>query len=148
MAEYSFDLTPDIVDFTLYAGDTLAFNIEFTSDEFDASGLNWLSQIRDTRDATEVAAEFIITPLPNGADMLLPGSVTGALVNQSGVMMSARQLQERYPKTLATLGAEKMLVFVAAWDVQVAAPDGTDPVVTLAQGEIVIGLDVSREALP
>jgi hypothetical protein len=142
MAEYSFDLTPDIVNFTLYSGDTLAF--EVVVDDNFTDGMEWLSQIRDARSTTEVAAEFTITTKPEGADMLLPGAVTGALTNQ-GVILSARQIHERYP-ALDVYGAEKMLVFVGVWDVQVTAPYGADPIVTLAHGELVIGLDVSREA--
>lgn len=123
------DVVPDTVDIRAYAGDTLTIRV--TAPDALVGGLDWLAQVRTTDTDTTVAATFDITPpaVPDGpAYLVLPAATTRLLAGTLG-----REL----PTT------RSIIRFTGVWDVQVSDA-GSDPVTTLARGQLTIDMDVSR----
>lgn len=135
------DTRPDTVDISHYGGDTLTITV--TAPESLVGGREWSAQIRTTRDAANVDAQFVITPPaePNGpAYLVLPASECRRLVGQAAALMTRRTIAPRGPE-VNPLALGK---YSGVWDCQITGPGGTDPVRTLAQGSITIDLDVTR----
>lgn len=122
------DTRPQVVDIAHYAGDTLTLQI--TAPSGLISGMDWTAQIRGNRESGQVDAAFTITPTGTGATLTLSAA-------------ESRRLAESGAQTNSARG--QVLRYTGAWDVQVAAPGGGDPVTTLAQGTLTIDLDVTRE---
>lgn len=110
------DSRPQVIDIDHYAGDTLTLHVKVPALVVD--GRTWTAQVRSRTDSQKIEASFQITPTADGADVVL--------------------LSEDCQR-LAKRGK-----FVGAWDVQLAEADGSDPVTTLAYGELRIHPDVTR----
>jgi hypothetical protein len=112
----NFDTRPTVVNIDHYAGDTLPISI--TIPDAVVAGRTWRAQVRKERLDPVALANFVIIPRANGADVILETA------------------------DCARLAADG--VFKGYWDVQLSAPDGSDPVTTLAHGYLRIHLDVTR----
>jgi hypothetical protein len=110
------DARPQVIDIDHYAGDTLTLHVKVPTDVVD--NRTWKAQVRSTRDAQKIDAEFQITPQSFGADVVL-------------LSADCQRLAKRGKYT-------------GYWDVQLAEADGSDPVTTLAYGELRIHPDVTR----
>jgi hypothetical protein len=135
------DTRPDSVDVFHYAGDTLTLKIEVDDDLAD--GMEWTAQVRASRDASAPDAEFEIDLIEDGASLTLTAATTTELATVSGILLSGPTLRTANPVAFAA-GATQMLRYSGVWDVQIAAPGGGDPVISLAQGVLTIDMDVSR----
>ena len=112
------DTRPVIVNIDHYAGDTLTLHVKVAAEV--VAGREWKAQVRSRRTSQTPDASFAIYPTAEGAD----------------VVLSSADCQR-----LARRG-----VYSGVWDVQVAEPDGGDPVTTFAGGDLRIHNDVSRAA--
>ena len=110
------DSRPQVVDIDHYAGDTLTLHV--TIDDAVVAGRTFTAQVRNKLDSQRVDAEFEVIP-----------DLTGASI----VLLSADC------QRLAKRGK-----YTGFWDVQLAEADGSDPVTTLAHGELRIHQDVTR----
>lgn len=110
------DTRPQEINIDHYAGDTLTLHVKVPALVVD--GRTWTGQVRSRRDSQKVDATFQITETVEGADVVL-------------LNVDCQELAKRGKYT-------------GFWDVQLAAPDGSDPVTTLAYGEIRIHPDVTR----
>lgn len=108
---------PQVVNIDHYSGDTLPINVNI-SDELIA-GRTFFGQVRSSRGAAKIDATFTV--------ILVPG--TGAIL----------QLSSAQCRALTTRGD-----YTGYWDVQLAEADGSDPVQTLAMGELRMHQDVTR----
>jgi hypothetical protein len=127
------DTRPDVVDIVHYAGDTLTIRVEAPASLTD--GMTWLAQVKAARDSDVVDAVFAITPPQSSggpAFLELAGAITSQLAGTGPV------LREMVAGTLAAIQR-----YSGEWDVQVS-DNGMDPIKTLAQGTLVIELDVTR----
>lgn len=130
----SLDTTPDNVDITHYAGDTLT--IKITAPFSMVNGKDWLAQVRSSKSSAQVDSTFIVTkPVVDGdsAFLVLPAAETTRLVANAQTRRVVRD-------GVALLMAQ----YKGVWDCQISGTGGTDPVTTLAQGALTIELDVSR----
>jgi hypothetical protein len=107
---------PKVVDLVCYAGDTLSFTV--TAPAAVVEGLTWKAQVRKSSTATGVDATFLV----------VPPTVSGGPAQV----------------TLTAADTARLGSYYGAWDIQVASPDGGDPVHTLVQGEFAVERDVSR----
>jgi hypothetical protein len=110
------DARPQVVDIDHYAGDTLTLHIQVPTEV--VNGRTWRAQVRSRRDSQRLDAEFQIVEQTWGADVIL-------------LHADCQQLAKRGKYT-------------GYWDVQLSAADGSDPVTTLAYGELRIHPDVTR----
>lgn len=131
------DTRPEPVDLLLYGGDTFTLVVQPATTAFD--GLDWSAQIRGSRDAAAVDAEFTITPPgePGGPAYLTLDSETTTLLVNGGAVIRRRVGRE----------VRAIQQYLGEWDCQVSAA-GDDPVRTLVQGTITIELDVTRAVGP
>ena len=117
------DLTPDSIDFVLYAGDNGDFQIKFideTSTVINMTGWVWRAQIRKTR-ASELYTALIVDSTAS-AQGIIKVLITSAIT---------RSLAEsKWNKT-------------SQWDIEGTPPGMTSPL-TLLQGTIYCSLDVTR----
>jgi hypothetical protein len=107
---------PQEVNIEHYAGDTLTIHIIVPTEV--VAGRTFFAQVRSQRGASKLDATFQVIPNGTGADIML---------------LSADSLQ------LAARGP-----YTGFWDVQLAQEDGSDPVTTLAHGELTLVTDVTR----
>lgn len=115
MAELS--TLPQEVNIDHYGGDTLPIHIVI-SDALIA-GRVFTAQVRAKTVTAKVDATFVVVVVPGvGADLML--------LAEDCRRLSARGLYE------------------GVWDVQLAMPDGLDPVTTLGFGELRVHPDVTR----
>lgn len=112
----SIDTRPQVVDFDIYAGDTLTMHVKVPAGV--VAGRTWSAQVRSKRTSTKIEATFEIIPTADGADVVLHTEDSRRLCSRGR--------------------------FVGFWDVQVAEADGSDPVTTFAHGELRIHPDVTR----
>lgn len=127
------DTTPEVVDITTYAGDT--FTLKVTAPGSLTDGKTWSAVVKASRDSDVVDATFdIIPPDTSGgpAYLTLPSAVTASLVSGAAV----RTIR-------GTAGVRMVQQYSGEWDCQISNA-GSDPVRTLAQGTILITLDVTR----
>lgn len=110
------DSRPQVIDIDHYAGDTLTLHVKVPALVVD--GRMWNAQVRSRTDSQKIEATFQITPNASGADVVL-------------LTEDCQRLAKRGK-------------FVGVWDVQLAEADGSDPVTTLAYGELRIHPDVTR----
>lgn len=110
------DARPQEVNIDHYAGDTLTLHIKIAPELI--GGRVFKAQVRAKRDSQRLDAEFQIYPMSYGADAVL-------------LHADCQRLAKRGKYT-------------GFWDVQLAEADGSDPVVTIATGEIRIHPDVTR----
>jgi hypothetical protein len=112
------DLTtvPQVVNIEHYAGDTLMIHIVATAEVI--AGRTFFAQVRGKRGASKLDATFTVLPNATGVDLVLYGE-------------DSQRLALRGPYT-------------GFWDVQLAESDGSDPVTTLAHGELLLAVDVTR----
>jgi hypothetical protein len=119
---YTIDLTPAVLDLNLYAGDDGSFQIIFVdidNNTIDVSIFTWEAQIRNTRASSDHISLTVDVSEANVGILTIdiPESVTRSLANNL------------WNKT-------------SQWDLQ--STDGTSPVVTILQGSVYCGLDVTR----
>ena len=107
---------PQVIDIDHYAGDTLTIHIKIGAG--DIAGRVFSAQVRANKSAVKVDATFSVILTAEGADIVLSSADSLALT-------------KRGPYT-------------GFWDVQLAMPDGADPVTTLACGELRLHPDVTR----
>jgi hypothetical protein len=107
---------PQEVNIEHYAGDTLTVHLTVPTEV--VAGRTYFAQVRAKRGASKIDASFQVIPNAGGADIML-------------LSADSMRLANRGP-------------WSGFWDVQLAAPDGSDPVTTLAQGELVLVTDVTR----
>ena len=107
---------PQVVDIDHYAGDTLTLHVK--ADTALIAGRVFTGQVRSTRSSPRVDAQFSVILTAEGADI---------------VLLSAKGLE-----------LTKRGDYSGFWDVQLAMPDGSDPVTTLACGELRLHTDVTR----
>jgi hypothetical protein len=112
------DSRPTVIDIDHYAGDTLTLHVKVPAQI--VAGRTWTAQVRSRPDSQRLDASFTIIENAEGADVVL--------------MTADCQRLARRGK------------YVGQWDVQLAMPDGSDPVTTLAYGRITIHPDVTRIA--
>lgn len=110
------DSRPQVIDIDHYAGDTLTLHVKVPA--LVVAGRTWKAQVRSRSDSQKIEAEFDITETAEGADVVLLNA-------------DCQRLAKRGK-------------FVGVWDVQLAEADGSDPVTTLAYGELRIHPDVTR----
>lgn len=124
------DTRPEVVDVFAYAGDTLTINVTVPAGYAD--GLEWSAQVRSDRNSSVVDAQFSIVAAgtPDQWTLTLSAEDSRALGLKGTEVTEYRKTIRRY---------------VGAWDVQIAGPGGTDPVRTLAQGDLTLDLDVTKE---
>lgn len=112
------DTRPQVINIDCPAGDTLTINL--TVDSAVVAGRTFTGQVRQTREGSRLDASFVCTPTAGGATAVLVSADTQHLARRGK--------------------------YVGYWDVQLAGAGGTDPVTTLAGGELRIHPDVTREA--
>lgn len=108
------------VDLEHLSGDTLTISVKAPAALVD--GLEWHAQVRISTGDADIQAEFDISPpvVPGEpAFLVLKAADTGRLAPDGGQ-------------------------FAGVWDVQVSAPGGLDPVITLAGGKLSLKPDVTR----
>ncbi len=110
------DARPQVIDIDHYAGDTLTLHIKVPAE--GVGGRTWRAQVRARRESQKLDAEFKVYPEAWGAVIMLLNADSQRLAKRG-----------RY---------------VGFWDVQLSEADGSDPVVTLACGELRIHPDVTR----
>jgi hypothetical protein len=107
---------PQEVNIDHYAGDTLTIHVII--DSAVVAGRTWKAQVRTKAAVPRIDAEFGIIPTAEGVDLVLYST-------------DSLELARRGPYT-------------GMWDVQLAEADGSDPVTTIAYGEIRLHPDVTR----
>jgi len=110
------DSRPQVVNINHYAGDTLTLHVKAEA-EFIA-GRVWKAQVRSRRDSQRLDAEFLIYETAEGADVVLASADCQRLAKRGS--------------------------YRGFWDVQLSETDGSDPVQTVAHGEMNILTDVTR----
>lgn len=108
---------PQVVDIDHYAGDTLTVHVKVAAEVI--AGRTFTAQVRASKTATKVDATFSVFLTVDGADIMLAGADTLLLTKRGD--------------------------YTGFWDVQLAQADGSDPVTTLACGELRLHLDVTRQ---
>lgn len=121
MAKTKIDRTPETLDLVLYAGDGVSIRLGVTDNNGGTVTVagELKAQIRASRGATEVAAEFAAVPEEGTGSVII--SLTGA------------QTQD-----LVVSGEN----FSGVWDIQWRPPDG-EPI-TLTTGQVICNADVTR----
>jgi hypothetical protein len=107
---------PQVIDIEAYGGDTLPIHIKITPEAI--AGRTFFAQVRSDKTSPKVDATFQVTLTAEGADIMLLAADAQAL-SKSGD-------------------------YEGFWDVQLAEADGSDPVTTLAYGELRLTTDVTR----
>lgn len=107
---------PQVIDIDHYAGDTLTLHITVPTEVI--AGRTFVAQVRANKSATKVDATFTVSITAGGADIILPSATSLELTKRG--------------------------VFEGFWDVQLQGAGGTDPVTTLAYGELRLHSDVTR----
>ena len=107
---------PQVVNVEHYGGDTLPIHIKATPEII--AGRVFSAQVRSKAVTAKVDATFGVIITPEGADIILSSADSRRL--------SMRGLYE------------------GVWDAQLSMPDGSDPVTTVAYGELLIHPDVTR----
>jgi hypothetical protein len=110
------DTRPQVVNIDHYAGDTLTLHINIAPELI--GGRTFKAQARSKRDSPRLDAEFEVRVEAWGADVIL-------------LHADCQRLAKRGK-------------YDGFWDVQLAEADGSDPVVTIAHGELRIHSDVTR----
>jgi hypothetical protein len=110
------DTRPMVVNVKHYGGDTLVLHVKVPSAVI--GGRTFFAQVRHRRTGRKIAAQFTVIPTSFGADIVLH--------NKDILALTARGK------------------YIGYWDVQLAAADGSDPVTTLAHGEMRLDPDVTR----
>lgn len=120
---------PMVVDVHHYSGDTLYLRVEV--DAVAVGGRDWDAQVRRDRTAGDVDAIFEIVPgeTDDVIFLMLPGDVVTGLVDAWGSPVRVK--------------GKQMIRYTGVWDVQVS-DGGRDPITTLAQGALLIDIDVTR----
>jgi hypothetical protein len=121
------DTRPQSVNLKIYGGDDLTFRVNVTGADYSAA--TWTGQVRLDHDSS-ADANFTIDPDLTGADVLLDGVSTAALLD-----LGVTETPE--------FGAPKSSLvrkYFGVWDIQV--DDGG--VKTLVQGLIEVYADVTR----
>jgi hypothetical protein len=113
-------LVPSTVDILAYAGDTL--EVRLTHPAGFVAGRVYTAQVRATRGAATVDAEFTVSP---GATEDAPVLLTLPATTMAELVGDAQQYE-------------------GVWDCQIAPAAGGDPTQTVAQGRFVAFLDVTR----
>jgi hypothetical protein len=129
------DTRPEVVDVHHYGGDTLTLKVTAGA-ALGAAAMQWDAQVKSTRAVDTVDATFIITLPPADGDpayLTLPAAVVAALVE--GAPTVTRRDARGVTRTIAQ--------YTGDWDCQISN-EGSDPVRTLAQGQLMIDLDVTR----
>lgn len=122
MAKHKINLTPAILDLTLYSGDgaQFRFTVRNTGGDFVDLAGSMRAQIRTTRDAEDPLVEFDID-MSDAAEGVVLISLTGE------------------KSTLLTPTEEK---FTGVWDLE-WTPTGKEPI-TILQGQVECDPDVTR----
>ena len=119
MSDTDIDTRPQVVNVVHYGGDTLVLHVRVTPEII--GGREFSAQVRSQKISRRIDASFQVILTPTGADIQL-------------LSEDCQRLTERGPYT-------------GWWDVQLAMPDGSDPVTTLAYGELKLDPDVTRSAV-
>lgn len=107
---------PQVIDIEHYGGDTLTVHIAAPVEVIGERVFS--AQVRSKQGSPRLDAQFSVVLTETGADIVLAAD-------------DARRLANRGP-------------YSGWWDVQLAMADGTDPITTIAYGEITIIPDVTR----
>lgn len=107
---------PQIINIDHYGGDTLTLHHKVAPEVID--GREFFAQIRSKASSSRVDATFSVVLTVEGADLILSSADSRALCSRG--------------------------LYEGAWDVQLAATGGADPVTTLAYGEFRVHPDVTR----
>ena len=125
------DLTPDVLDLVLYAGDGVRFRLVITDSAEAPVNITGTvkAQVRDKRGEVDLTpeGEFAVD-LTDAATGIVVLSLTGA------------QTQDLYDNWIALFPTAKK--FIGVWDVE-WTPSGAEPR-TLCQGKVECGPDVTR----
>jgi hypothetical protein len=133
MAVSNIDTRPDTVNLSGYAGDTMVIRVLVEGDF--VKSMDWLAQVKQSRQQGDASAEFTVVPFDGGATLTLSAAETARLAGVGAVVQQDGNPQPYDERTVRR--------FTGEWDVQVSS-GGSDPVVTLVQGALTIDLDVSR----
>lgn len=109
---------PEEVNIDHYSGDTLTIHIKASTEVI--AGRVFTAQVRSNKNATKIDASFVVYVNAEGADIVLESADCHALTKRGD--------------------------YAGFWDVQLAMPDGSDPVTTLGQGDLRLHSDVTRAA--
>lgn len=107
---------PQIVNVEHYGGDTLTIHLKVATEII--AGRVFSAQVRSKAVTAKVDAAFGVILTAAGADIVLSSA-------------DSRRLSSRGD-------------YEGVWDVQLAMPDGSDPVTTVGYGEMLIHPDVTR----
>lgn len=135
------DTRPAIVDIDHYAGNTLTLQIKAPA-AYSPGLLEWKAQVRATSVATAVDAEFDVTTGVSGDPevvllyLSLSSAVTTSLNATKGVVITVREKGSTIENTIRR--------YSGFYDIQVAGVGGTDPVITVSKGELIIDSDITR----
>lgn len=110
------DSRPTVVNITHYAGDTLTLHVTVPAEVVGTRVFK--AQVRARPNSPRLDADFEVTATETGADIVL--------------------------KTADSQELARRGKFTGNWDVQLQPANGTDPITTLAYGEITIYPDVTR----
>lgn len=136
------DTRPEVVNIYSVSGNTLTIKVR--TPVLYTVGMEWTAQVRSTSNAATVDAEFVVTPgtSPDPQEAVtylsLSSSVTAHLCHDHGVLTKVRPKGSTVENTI--------MRYTGQYDIQLSGPGGTDPVITVGSGELIIDLDVTRAA--
>lgn len=134
------DTRPQVVNINHLSGNTLTIKVK--TPVLYGAGLVWTAQVRRTSNADLVDATFSVaagtSPDPEEAVhyLSLSSATTAHLCQDFGVLTTVRDKGSVAENTIKR--------YTGRYDIQISGPNGTDPVITLGTGELLIDLDVTR----
>lgn len=136
------DTRPQVVNINHLSGNTLTIKVR--TPVLYAVGLEWSAQVRSLSTSTTADADFTITtgtstdPEVAIHYVSLSSSQTTHLCEDLGTLITVREKGSTKENTIKR--------YIGRYDIQVAGIGGVDPVITLGTGELLIDLDVTRDA--
>lgn len=109
---------PEEVNITFYSGDTQTIHVNCPTEVI--AGRVFTAQVRSNKSSTRIDATFAVILTATGVDLVL--------LSEDSLLLTKRGDYRGF------------------WDVQLAMPDGSDPVTTLGFGQLNLITDVTRKA--